>query len=97
MDGYAAQAGIKRIGKEIEFPAELLWTMFLIQINRKSVRIKCSGAQITKCDAHCKHKVLPRNKMADILELFFTFKEGTYSYVPETNHVSNVCNVAAIL
>jgi len=71
--------------------------MFLIQINRKSIRIKCSGAPITEFDTHCKHKVLPHIKIADIIKLFSTFMKGIYSYVPETNHVSSVYNVAAIL
>ena len=34
---------------------------------------------------------------ADILLLFITFMQASYSHVPETNHVSSVYNVAAIL
>ena len=26
-----------------------------------------------------------------------TFAQGTYNYIPETNHVSRVCSVAAML
>jgi hypothetical protein len=32
-----------------------------------------------------------------LLLLFITFMQGVYNYIPETNRVSRVCNVAAIL
>jgi hypothetical protein len=32
-----------------------------------------------------------------IITLVITFMQGIYSYIPETNHVSRVYNVAAIL
>jgi hypothetical protein len=28
---------------------------------------------------------------------FYYYQQGIYNYVPETNHVSKVCNVAAVL
>ena len=53
-------------GNKMDFRAQLLCTMFLIQINRKSIRIKCSGAPVTEFDTHCKHKRLSYIKIADI-------------------------------
>jgi hypothetical protein len=32
-----------------------------------------------------------------VIILVITFMQGIYNYIPETNHVSRVCNVAAIL
>jgi hypothetical protein len=95
--GQLCGKGGNKKGKKTEFRAELLWTLFLIQINRKSIRIKCSGAPITEFDTHCKHKGLPHIKIAEILLLFIIFMQVIYSHVPETNHVSSVYNVAAIL
>jgi hypothetical protein len=43
---------------------------------------------------------MPTRKRRDIkfiILLFMTFMQDIYSYIPETNHVSRVCNVAAIL
>jgi hypothetical protein len=32
-----------------------------------------------------------------IITIFITFTQGIYNYVPETNHVSRLCSVAAVL